>query len=102
MYLPLKYLPITDAHLAYAKKLSEKFFALNFRAEVDDRNEKVNKKIRDSQVRKIPYTIVLGDKEVETNILPIRKYSAKESVSMSVDEFIAYVQEKISTREQDF
>ena len=98
----IKLLPITDKHLAYAKDLAEKFFALNFRAEVDDRNEKINKKIRDAQVKKIPYTIVLGDKEVETNILPIRKYSAKESVQMSVDDFIAYVKEKISAREQTF
>ena len=98
----IKLLPITDKHLAYAKDLAEKFFTLNFRAEVDDRNEKINKKIRDAQVKKIPYTIVLGDKEVETNILPIRKYSAKESVQMSVDDFIAYVKEKISAREQTF
>jgi len=98
----IKLLPITDNHLAYAKELADKFFALKFRAEIDDRNEKINKKIRDSQVRKIPYTIVIGDKEVETGILPIRKYSAKDNVSMSVDEFIAYVQNKISTRDQNF
>ena len=98
----IKLLPITDNHLAYAKELADKFFVLKFRAEIDDRNEKINKKIRDSQVRKIPYTIVIGDKEVETGILPIRKYSAKDSVSMSVDDFIAYVQNKISTRDQEF
>ncbi len=98
----IKLLPITDAHFNYVKELSEKFFKLNFRAEIDDRNEKINKKIRDSQVRKIPYTIVIGDKEVETGVLPIRKYSAKDSVNMSVDEFIAYVQEKISTRAQTY
>ena len=98
----IKLLPITDAHVAYAKELADKFFQLKFRAEIDDRNEKINKKIRDSQVRKIPYTIVIGDKEVETGVLPIRKYSAKDSVNLSVDEFIAYVQEKISTREQTF
>ena len=98
----IKLLPITDNHLAFAKDLAEKFFKLNLRAEIDDRNEKINKKIRDAQVRKIPYTIVIGDKEVETGVLPIRKYSAKDSVNMSVDDFIAYVQEKISTREQTF
>ncbi|MBQ6298250.1 MAG: threonine--tRNA ligase [Selenomonadaceae bacterium] len=98
----IKLLPITDNHLAYAKKLSDKFFQLKFRAEIDDRNEKINKKIRDSQVRKIPYTIVIGDKEVETGILPIRKYSSKESVSMSVDDFISYVQDKILSRAEDF
>ena len=98
----IKLLPITDAHVDYAKELAQKFFALNFRAEVDARNEKINKKIRDSQVLKIPYTVVIGDKEVETGILPIRKYSAKDSVSLSVEDFIAYVQEKISTRSQEF
>ena len=98
----IKLLPITSAHADYANKLSDKFFALNFRAEVDARNEKINKKIRDSQVLKIPYTVVIGDKEVETGILPIRKYSAKDSVSLSVEDFIAYVQEKISTRSQEF
>lgn len=98
----VKLLPITDEHFAYAKALAEKLFKLNIRAEVDERNEKVGKKIRDSQVRKIPYTIVIGDKEVETGVLPIRKYSAKDSVDMGVDDFIAYVQDKIATRDQSF
>ena len=98
----IKLLPITDKHAAYAKELADRLFKLNLRAEVDERNEKINKKIRDSQVRKIPYTVVIGDKEVETNTLPIRKYSAKDSLSMNVDDFIAYVQEKISTRSQEF
>ncbi len=97
----IKLLPITDAHADYAKKLAEKFFELNFRAEVDARNEKINKKIRDSQVMKIPYTIVIGDKEIETNILPIRKYGVKENFSMSVDDFISYVREKITARAED-
>lgn len=98
----IKLLPITDAHFAYAKELAQKLFELNIRAEVDDRNEKVGKKIRDSQVKKIPYTVVIGDKEVETGVLPIRKYSAKDSVDMNVDDFIAYVQNKISTRDSSF
>lgn len=98
----IRLLPITDAHIAYAKELADRFFALNFRAEVDSRNEKINKKIRDSQVMKTPYTIVIGDKEVETGVLPIRKYGSKDGISLSVDDFIAYVQEKISTREQNF
>lgn len=92
-------LPITDKHLDYAKKLSERFFNLGFRAEVDDRSEKTGKKIRDSQVRKIPYTIVIGDKETETGILPIRKHGEKDGFEMSVEDFISYVQEKISSRD---
>ncbi len=92
-------LPITDKHSEYAKKLSERFFNLGFRAEVDDRSEKTGKKIRDSQVRKIPYTIVIGDKETETGILPIRKHGEKDGFEMSVEDFISYVQEKISSRD---
>ena len=98
----IKLLPITDAHVDYANELSRKFFELNFRAEVDARNEKINKKIRDSQVAKVPYTIVIGDKEVETGILPIRKYGDKDGLSLSVDDFVAYVQKKISTRDQAY
>ncbi len=100
--IQIKILPVTDSHVAYAKELGEKFFKLKLRAEVDDRNEKIGKKIRDSQVRKIPYTIVVGDKEIETGVLPIRKYSSKDSVQMSIDDFIAYVQEKISSRDENF
>ena len=98
----IKLLPITDAHISYAKELADRFFALNFRAEVDSRNEKVNKKIRDSQVMKTPYTIVIGDKEVETGVLPIRKFGSKDGISLSVDDFIAYVEKKIATREQEY
>ena len=98
----IRLLPITDNHLAYAKELADRFFALNFRSEVDSRNEKVNKKIRDSQVMKTPYTIVIGDKEVETGVLPIRKYGSKDGISLSVDDFIAYIEKKIATREQEY
>ena len=98
----IKILPITDAHADYSYKLSEKFFKLGFRAEVDDRSEKTGKKIRDAQVKKVPYTIVIGDKEMETGILPIRKHGEKDSVNMSVDEFISYVQNKISSREEGY
>ena len=95
-------LPITDKHADFSHKLRKKFFDLGFRAEVDDRSEKTGKKIRDAQIKKIPYTIVIGDKEVETGILPIRKHGIKENFEMSVDDFISYVQHKISTREENY
>jgi len=98
----IKILPITDKHAEYAQKLYDKFFDLGFRAEIDDRSEKTGKKIRDAQVKKIPYMIVIGDKEMETGILPIRKYGSKESVDMSVDDFISYVQNKIATRSSEY
>ncbi len=98
----IKILPITDKHADYAKKLYDKFFSLGFRAEIDDRSEKTGKKIRDAQVKKIPYMIVIGDKEMETGVLPIRKYGSKDSVEMSTDDFISYVQNKIATRDAEY
>jgi len=100
--IQIKILPITDAHIDYANELSRKFFDLNFRAEVDAGKEKINKKIRDSQVAKVPYTIVIGDKEVETGILPIRKYGTQDGMNLSVEKFVDYVQKKISTRDQAY
>lgn len=98
----IKILPISDKHLEYSRDLCDRFTKLGFRAEIDDRSEKTGKKIRDSQVKKIPYMIVIGDKEIETGILPIRKYNSKDSVDMTVDDFIAYVQNKIATRALEY
>ena len=94
----VKILPITDKHMDYAFALKKKMFDLGLRVEVDDRNEKVGYKIRESQVRKIPYTLVVGDKEMETNAVAVRKYSEKDSATMNVEDFIKEVQEKIASR----
>ena len=94
----VKILPITDKHMDYAFALKKKMFDLGLRVEVDDRNEKVGYKIRESQVKKIPYTLVVGDKEMESNTAAVRKYGEKDSVTMDVDAFIREVQEKIASR----
>ena len=94
----VKILPITDKHMDYAFALKKKMFDLGLRVEVDDRNEKVGYKIRESQVKKVPYTLVVGDKEMETNAVAVRKYSEKDSATMNVEDFIKEVQEKIASR----
>lgn len=98
----IKILPITDKHLEYSRELCRKFFDLGLRAEVDERSEKTGKKIRDSQVKKIPYTIVIGDKEIESGVLPIRRHGGLDNLELSVDEFIKYIQEKISSRDPNY
>ena len=98
----IRILPITDKHADYAKKLYDKMFALGLRVEVDNRNEKVGYKIRESQVRKTPYTLVVGDQEMADGQVNVRKYGEKDSKSMSVDDFIKYVQDKIATRAQEY
>ena len=95
----VKILPITDKHADYAYEIKKKMFALGIRAEVDDRNEKVGYKIRESQVKKVPYSLVVGDKEMETNTAAVREYGHKESTDMNVDDFIKNILQEISTRE---
>ncbi|MCI7330938.1 MAG: threonine--tRNA ligase [Selenomonadaceae bacterium] len=97
-----KILPITDKQSDYAWKLYHKLFDLNLRVEVDDRNEKVGKKIREAQVKKVPYQLVIGDQEAADGTVTVRKHGEKDSVTMKVDDFIAYIQNKIATRDQKY
>jgi len=97
-----KILPITDKQSDYAWKLYHKLFDLNLRVEVDDRNEKVGKKIREAQVKKVPYQLVIGDQEAADGTVTVRKHGEKDSVTMKVDDFIAYIQDKIATRDQKY
>ena len=98
----VRILPITERHAAYAEELRKKMFDLGIRVEVDDRNEKTGYKIRESQVKKTPYTLVVGDQEQENYAVALRKYGEKDSTVMSVDDFIALVQEKIAARAQEY
>ena len=98
----VRILPITERHTAYAESLRGRMFDLGIRVEVDDRNEKTGYKIRESQVKKTPYTLVVGDQEQETGAVALRKYGEKDSVVMAADDFIALVQEKITARAQEY
>ena len=98
----VRILPITDKHADYAYELKKKMFDLGLRAEVDDRSEKVGYKIRESQVKKTPYTLVVGDQEIADKTAAVRKYGEKDSKVMPVDSFISYLQAKINSREEKF
>ncbi len=69
---------------------------LGMRVELDDRNEKMGYKIRASQTQKIPYQLVIGDKEVEEGTVTVRRYGSKETKSMSVEAYLEYVQREIA------
>ena len=98
----VRILPITERHAAYAEQLRQKMFGLGIRVAVDDRNEKTGYKIRESQVKKTPYTLVVGDQEQENHTVALRKYGEKDSATLTVDDFIVLVQEKIATRAQEY
>ncbi|RQM95954.1 threonine--tRNA ligase [Staphylococcus warneri] len=77
-----------DLHYDYAKSIQDELKSQGVRVEIDDRNEKMGYKIREAQMRKIPYQIVVGDKEVENNEVNVRKYGSQDQETLEKDEFI--------------
>lgn len=85
----IKILPISDHFVEYAEKIKNQLVAHGFRTEIDDRNEKVGYKIRESQMQKIPYTLVVGEKEQNLDSVSVRQYQEGDKGMMKLDEFIA-------------
>ena len=77
-----------DAHGEYAEKVRQELAKRGFRAEVDNRNEKMGYKIRESQTQKVPYTLVLGDEEMKNGSVNVRRYGTDEEISKSLTDFI--------------
>lgn len=95
----VKVIPVNnDYHLGFSKDLVEKLQEKSIRVEMDDRDEKLGYKIREAQTKKIPYQIVVGDKEVESNEVTYRLYGEKEQITVSVAEFIDLIQEEIKLK----
>ena len=84
----VKILPITDKHVEYSKELQEKMQQLGLRVEVDDRNEKTGYKIREAQLSKVPYMLIIGDKEVENNTVSVRNRKDGDLGQINKEEFI--------------
>ncbi len=80
-----------EAHGEYADKVRAELAKRGFRAEVDHRNEKLGYKSRESQTQKVPYTLVLGDEEMNANGVNVRRYGTEEQISKSLDDFIAEI-----------
>lgn len=85
-------------HNDYCKKLKEKLLEEDIRVEYDDSEESMNKKIRQSNIMKNPYTIIIGDKERDNNLISYRKYGSEETISMNIEEFINKIIEEIKER----
>ena len=87
-------LPITERTHDYARKVMAMLDAHDIRCELDDRNEKIGYKIREAQMEKVPYMLVLGDKEQESGMLAVRDRKG-ETVAMTPDEFLAKLQREV-------
>jgi threonyl-tRNA synthetase len=82
-------IPIADRHAEFAKEVGEKLKAAGLRVEVDERSERMNAKIRDAQKQKVPYMLVVGDKEMENNQVALRLRNGENPGPMGLEEFIA-------------
>ena len=87
-----------EYHLEYAKELFALLEKENVRVKLDDRNEKLTYKMRESQTKKIPYTIILGDKEVSAKEVTIRLHGTNENITLGRDEFVSKVKEVIDNK----
>jgi len=94
-------LPITDNHTEYTDKIAKELEESGIRVEKDLRNEKIGFKIREAQLQKIPYMIVLGDKEVETSTLSVRRRRSKETRTLDLKAFLNEVGEAVRNRTID-
>ena len=96
----VKILPITDNQHEYAFDLKEKLVAKGIRVEVDDRNEKTGYKIREAQLQKIPYMLVVGEKEASSNTVAVRSREDGDIGTESIDEFIAKLEKEIKEKKR--
>ena len=94
----VKILPIADRHLDYAYEVKKALEEKGMRVEIDDRSEKVGYKIREAQLEKVPYMMILGDKDIENNCVSIRARKQGDLGSMKLEEFIAKAVEEIETK----
>ena len=86
-----------EYHLEYAKQIKD-LLASNYRVNLDNRNEKLGYRMRESVIKKIPVTVILGQKEVDDKLISYRLYGSEETHTVSVEEFLSYLQERIDKR----
>ena len=91
-----KIIPVSlDVHMDYAKKVEDRLRREGIRVELDTRDEKLGYKIRESQTQKVPYSLVLGDKELNDEAVNVRKYGEKDSETISLDQFVQQMVDEI-------
>lgn len=97
----VKVMPISDKFLEYAKSVSDQLKKADIRSEVDDRSEKIGKKIRDAEMLKVPYMLVVGEKEMNENKVAVRRHGKGDVGVKAVEEFINEAMEEIKNRRSE-
>jgi len=94
----VKVLPITDKSLKFSKEIHEKLKTEDIRTELDDRNETLGAKIRDAQLEKVPYMLIIGEKEEQVKAVSVRSRSGKDIGQMKLEDFIKDIKEQITSK----
>jgi threonyl-tRNA synthetase len=89
-------LPISEKFAAYAEEVKNLLEAEDIMAQVDNRDEKIGRKIRDAEVRKLPYMLIVGEKEVENNMVSVRKHGSGDLGSLSISDFLAEFKKSVA------
>ncbi|MCL6747403.1 threonine--tRNA ligase [Prevotella sp. TCVGH] len=89
-------LPISEKYNAYARKVAKQFAAQQVRATIDDRNEKIGRKIRDNELKRVPYMVIVGEKEAADGLVSMRERGGGEQATLRVDEFIERINNEVA------
>jgi threonyl-tRNA synthetase len=95
----VKLIPIADRHVEYARSVAERLHAAGLRAEVDESDERMQAKIRDAQMEKIPYMLIIGDQEMEAGQVNLRMRDGQKPGAMSADDFVALAQKAVAEKQ---
>ncbi len=97
--IQIRLLPVmTEAQNEYCKKLVDKFAEHKLRCEIDSREEKLGYRLREAQLKKIPYTIVIGENELANNTVTYRKFGSKDQITVSIDEFLNKIMDEVNSK----
>ena len=91
-------LPVSEKHSTYAGEVAAELRAAGIRVQLDDRNEKLNARIRDGQLQKVPFMLVIGEREAQARTVAVRRRDTGDSGSQALTEFIPWVRKLVDTR----
>ena len=100
--IQINIIPVNNEyHLEYSKTLKELLEKENIRVKLDDRNEKLSYKMRESQTKKIPLTIIVGDNEISNNLVSYRLFGSKDTTTLEINEFISKIKDVIINKKNN-
>jgi threonyl-tRNA synthetase len=91
-------LPVSEKYNDFAKKVCDLLNNSDIRASIDDRNETIGKKIRENELKRMPFQLIVGEKEASSNSVSVRKQGGEDLGAMEVDQFIAYIKAEIEAQ----